>query len=139
MITYLSSAEGVKASQLKGFFVGWNCIPNKEAHLKLLKQSEHVVLAVEEDCIVGFITAISDGVLSAYIPFFEVLPEYQERGIGTELMKRMLEQLKDIYMIDLICDEDKRMYYEKFGMSVARGMMLRNYNKQQGSFVDIKN
>jgi ribosomal protein S18 acetylase RimI-like enzyme len=139
MITYLGSAEAVKPSQLKGFFVGWKCLPSEETHLKLLKQSEHVVLAVEEDCIVGFITAISDGVLSAYIPFFEVLPEYQEKGIGTELMKRMLKQLKDIYMVDLICDEDKRMYYEKFGMSVARGMILRNYDRQQGSSVDIGN
>ena len=30
--------------------------------------------------VVGFVTAISDGVLSAYIPLLEVLPEYQGAG-----------------------------------------------------------
>ncbi len=31
--------------------------------------------------VVGFITAISDGVISAYIPLLEVLPKYQNMKI----------------------------------------------------------
>ena len=40
--------------------------------------------------IVGFITAISDGVLSAYIPFLEVFPAYKSKGNGKELNNGML-------------------------------------------------
>ena len=34
-------------------------------------------LALDKDTVVGFATATSDAVLSAYIPLLEVLPEYQ--------------------------------------------------------------
>ena len=59
----------------------------------LLKNSAEVVLAVDEEtgAVIGFINAVSDGVLSAYIPLLEVLPEYRGRGIGRALVKQMLE------------------------------------------------
>ena len=43
-----------------------------------------MIIAIDENTnqVVGFVTAISDGVLSAYIPFLEVLPEYKSIGIG---------------------------------------------------------
>lgn len=83
--------------------------------------------------IVGFITAISDDVLSAYIPLLEVLPEYKNKGIGKELVKRMLKELDKIYMIDLCCDEDLIPYYKKFGMIQGNAMLLRNYKMQSGN------
>ena len=110
----------------------WPNPPNPQTHLKLLKNSSKVVIALEDNAnqIVGFITAISDGVLSAYIPFLEVLPEYKNKGIGKELVKRMLKELEDIYMVDLCCDDDLVPYYEKFGMFKSNGMLVRNYEMQ---------
>jgi hypothetical protein len=32
--------------------------------------------------VVGFITAISDGVLTAYVPFLEVLPAHRRQGVA---------------------------------------------------------
>lgn len=69
---------------------------------------------------------------SAYIPLLEVLPEYQNQGIGKKLIQLLLEELKDIYMIDLICDEELQPYYEKVGMMKAKGMISRNYKYQSG-------
>jgi len=91
-------------------------------------------LAVEKQTrnVVGFITAISDEVLAAYIPFLEVLPEYQARGIGKKLMENMLSTLGGFYMIDLLCDQDLQEYYEKFNMFRSQGMMFRNYQNQSG-------
>ncbi|RXJ04363.1 GNAT family N-acetyltransferase [Anaerobacillus alkaliphilus] len=131
---YKHSIEGISLEMLKGFFVGWPNPPQPDTHLRLLENSSHVVLAVDEESnsVVGFITAISDGVLSAYIPFLEVLPDYQNRGIGKELVKRMMEQLEDIYMIDLMCDQELQPYYEKLGMIKSTGMVFRNYSKQSG-------
>jgi hypothetical protein len=79
MISYTDSVAGITADKLQGFFVGWPNPPSPETHLKLLANSNYIVLAVDDETgnIVGFITAISDGVLSAYIPFLEVLPAYQ--------------------------------------------------------------
>ncbi|MEO4051842.1 GNAT family N-acetyltransferase [Solibacillus sp. CAU 1738] len=131
---YKNSLNGVSSDMLKGFFVDWPNPPNPQTHLKLLENSSKVVVALDEKSnqVVGFITAISDGVLSAYIPFLEVLPEYKNKGIGHKLVKQMLKELDDIYMIDLCCDDDLVPYYEKFGLRKSNGMFVRNYEMQSG-------
>jgi ribosomal protein S18 acetylase RimI-like enzyme len=132
MIAYADSVGNITAENLQGFFVGWPNPPSPETHLKLLANSDQVVLAVDDETgnVVGFITAISDGVLSAYIPLLEVLPTYQKRGIGQELVRRMLEKLSRLYMVDLLCDPELHPFYERFGMKPGFGMMLRNYERQ---------
>jgi ribosomal protein S18 acetylase RimI-like enzyme len=132
---YINRIDGITSDMLQGFFVCWLNPPNEQTHLKLLKNSSKVVIALEENTnqVVGFITAISDGVLSVYIPFLEVLPQYQNKGIGKELVNRMLKQLEGIYMIDICCDDDLVPFYEKYGMLKSNGMLKRNYKKQSGS------
>lgn len=131
---YKYSVDGITAEMLEGFFVDWPNPPSPETHLQLLKNSSKVVLAMDEQTgqVVGFITAISDGVLSAYIPLLEVLPAYKGEGIGKQLVSQMLKELDNIYMIDLCCDDDLVPYYETFGMMKANGMMFRNYHMQSG-------
>ena len=131
-IKYITDTQNITVDQLNGFFVGWPQPPDNKTFLKLLESSYRVVLALSEKKVVGFTTSISDGVLSAYIPFLEVLPEYQSRGIGRELISRMKKELGHLYMIDLLCDEKLIAYYEKLGMCRAVGVMIRNYNNQSG-------
>jgi len=134
MIKYAVDPEGISADMLDGFFDGWQNPPSPEKHLKLLKNSTKIVLAIDRDkhAVVGFITAISDGVLSAYIPLLEVLPDYQQQGIGQKLVTRMLEELDGMYMIDIMCDPELLPFYEKFGMIKSSGMVQRNYQNQSG-------
>lgn len=134
MLLYKNNLEDISSDMLKGFFVDWPNPPSPQTHLKLLKNSSKVVVALDEQSkqVVGFITAISDGVLSAYIPFLEVLPAYKSKGIGKELINRMLIELQYMYMIDLCCDNDLVPLYEKFGMMKSNGMLIRNYGMQSG-------
>jgi ribosomal protein S18 acetylase RimI-like enzyme len=134
VIVYANSPDGIEASMLKGFFNGWSKAPSPETHLEILCNSRYVWLAREGEtgCVVGFINAISDGVLSAYIPLLEVLPEYRHRGIGKELVGRMLETLQDFYMVDLTCDGELRDFYSRMGMKPSSGMFLRKYENQAG-------
>ena len=127
MLIYTNTIENITPQMLEGFFVDWPNPPSTETHLKLLSNSYKVVIAIDPTInkVVGFITAISDGVLSAYIPLLEVLPAYQNRGIGKELVQRMQSELSELYMIDLCCDEDLVPYYEKFGMYTATRMRIR--------------
>ena len=131
---YKNSLDGISSDMLKGFFVDWPNPPNPQTHLILLKKSSKVIIAIDgkTNQVIGFITAISDGILSAYIPFLEVLPEYKNNGIGKELVNRMLKELANIYMIDLCCDDDLVPYYDTFGMTKTNGMILRNYKMQSG-------
>ena len=134
MIEYVNRLDHTTAKQLIGFFVGWPKSPSPETHLKILKNSEYLVLAIDNETgqVVGFINAISDRTLSAYIPLLEVLPEYQKRGIGRELVRRLLDRLKNLYMIDLMCDRELESFYSKSGMRTAFGMMIRNFDRQSG-------
>jgi ribosomal protein S18 acetylase RimI-like enzyme len=135
MITYTDSIDNITADHLHGFFVGWPKRPSPETHLRILRAAHRIVLAVDSGTgnVVGFINAIGDGILSAYIPLLEVLPQYQGRGIGSELVRRMLTALGSLYMIDLTCDPGLQPFYERLGLRRATGMMHRNYNRQAGS------
>ena len=132
MIRYITTPETITPDQLIGFFVGWPKPPTPETHLAMLKAANHIVLAIDSatDNVVGFINAISDRILSAYIPLLEVLPEFKNRGIARELIQRMLAELDGLYMIDLTCDTSLQPYYEKLGLTKMSGMMKRDYTQQ---------
>jgi ribosomal protein S18 acetylase RimI-like enzyme len=133
-IDYRYCTDDITVDQLRGFFVGWPNPPTPEVHLRLLRNSDAVVLALDMATgqAVGFITAVTDGVLAAYIPFLEVLPAYQHQQIGGTLVRLMVEQLQHLYMIDLLCDADVQSFYDQLGMSPAVGMCLRNFARQSG-------
>jgi len=128
LIVYETSLVDVEPDDLLGFFVGWPKPPSRERHLELLRGSEHVVLARDEETgrVVGFVNVVGDGVVSAFIPLLEVLPGYQRGGIGTELVRRALELVRGRYAIDLCCDEELVPFYERFGMERVTAMALRN-------------
>jgi GNAT superfamily N-acetyltransferase len=131
MIRYTTETADLRAEQLRGgFFVGWPDPPSPEAHLRILQGSARVVLAYDDDQVVGFVTAVSDGVCSAYLPLLEVLPGWQRRGIGAELVRRMLAELEHLYMVDLCCDPGLVPFYERLGLRPAHAMIRRLYDRQ---------
>lgn len=133
MIRYTTSLNDITANQLQSpFFVGWFNPPNVDAHLRILHGSSDVVLAIDTatDQVVGFITANTDYVISAFIPLLEVTPDYQGQGIGTELFQRMMDKFQHIYAVDLLADKDVHSFYQKFGMQSAEAMAVRNYDRQ---------
>lgn len=134
MIVFRDTAEGLRPEQLHGFFAGWPDPPSPATHLRILQGSVAVVLALDEasDRVVGFVTAITDGVLAAYVPLLEVLPTYQGRGLGSHLMRRILARLEDYYMVDLLCDERLQPFYARLGMVPVGGMCARHYRHQSG-------
>ena len=126
-VVYTTDVTGLSQAELEGFFVDWPSPPSAERHLEILRGSDHVVLARdgENGRVVGFITAISDGVLSAFIPLLEVLPEHQGQGIGSELVRRILAELEDFYMVDLVCDPELEGFYRRFEMMLLSSMGVR--------------
>jgi ribosomal protein S18 acetylase RimI-like enzyme len=135
MIVYTDSLDGITPDKLTGFFVGWLNPPSAETHLRVLQGSYKFWLAVDDTTgkVIGYINAISDGVLAAFIPGLEVVPEYKGQGIGTELVKRILHSLSHLYSIDLMCDADVQPFYERVGMHRYTGMILRYYENQSGA------
>ncbi len=134
MIRYTDSLDDITADKLQGFFEGWQRPVSPQEHLKVLAASQRVLLAIDDETgnVIGFVTAITDGLLTAYIPLLEVLPKYRRQGIGTTLMKRMAKELADLYTIDLICDAALEPFYQGIGMQRAGpGMIIHNYFSQE--------
>ena len=96
--------------------VGWG---GMEAELRNPALRDYLTIACYDgDELVGFLDVVSNGVTDAYIQDVMVRPDYQGRGIGTELMNRAMERLKNdrIYMISVIYGaESLRPFYERFG------------------------
>jgi len=133
-IKYTKDMREITEDMLSGFFVGWPNPPDEVTHLRLLRKSycSFVAIDTESNNVVGFINSTSDGVLTAYIPLLEVLPEYQDMGIGSKLVKLLLAELKDLYMIDICHDEELKPYYAKLGAYPGNSSIFRNYEAQSG-------
>ena len=56
-------------------------------------------------------------------------PDYQGKGIGTELMNRMIGFLKSqkIYMISVIYEDSLRAFYKRFGFYKMLSGQLETY------------
>lgn len=133
-VRYQTGIDGIVAGDLAGgFFVGWPMPPSPELHLAMLRGSEAVVLAIDDAVgagapgrVVGYVQAIGDGVLSAFIPNLEVLPDWQGQGIGSELVRQVLDVLGPRYSVDLVCDDDLVPFYERLGLSRYTAMIRRD-------------
>lgn len=69
---------------------------------------------------------MTDDVIAAYITLLEVLPDYRQRGIGSELLRRIVGALGSLYMIDALCDEQVVSFYQRAGFNSGVGMARRN-------------
>ena len=134
-IEYTKDMDTINEDMLGGgFFVGWPNPPDVATHMRLLRGSYLTYVAIDTMTgkVVGFVNAASDGVLSAYIPLLEVLPDYQGRGIGSALVKYILADLDGLYMIDIVCDKNVQPFYAKFGGMNWTASIFRNHNAQNG-------
>ena len=93
------------------------------------KQLEDLFLSVEwssghfpdklENRLVGLISAMDDGIMTAYIHYLLVRPEYQGRGIGEQLIEKTKEKYKDYLRIVLVAYNKECSFYEHCGFKIG--------------------
>jgi ribosomal protein S18 acetylase RimI-like enzyme len=133
MVTFHTDLDNVSAGDLEGFFEGWPNPPSPGTLLRLLRVTDSFVLARESHGrVVGFVTALTDGLLSTQITLLEVIPEYRDQGIGSELVRRIMEEVGDVYMVDAVCDPDVVAFYSQLGFTPSTAVSVRRYDKQAG-------
>lgn len=129
MIIFTDDIKLLNSEMLQGFFQEWKKPKSSSEHLLILKNSTYFIVAIDSDTnkVVGFITVLSDGIQSAFIPLLEVISTYKKNGIGKKLVEKVLKKFAAIPAIDLTCDPDVQTFYEKCGMIKSVGMIIRNY------------
>ncbi len=83
---------------------GWSSADKPELLLKALQNSHAVMSAWDSGRLVAIANSISDGFLVVYYPHLLVLPDFQGRGIGSELMRRMKAKYAGFHMHMLTAD-----------------------------------
>ena len=86
----------------------------RKLHRALLA-SHSLVTAWDGQRLVGLGNAISDGHLVVYYPHLLVHPDYQRRGIGSELMRRLAARYRGFHQHVLIADGQAVEFYRKCG------------------------
>jgi ribosomal protein S18 acetylase RimI-like enzyme len=126
VITFDADAGRLTSSKLVGFFDGWSAAPDAAGLLRILRSSSLAVVARDDDHVVGFINALSDGEFAVYIPLLEVRPSHRGQGIGSQLVQQVLDHFPNAYMVDAVCDPEVVPFSERLGMIRLVGMAYRN-------------
>lgn len=80
-----------------------------------MKNFSTVLSAWDNDKLIGMICVMDDGIMTAYIHYLLVDPEYQGRNIGKTLVEMTKEHYKDYLRIALIAYDKELAFYEKCG------------------------
>ncbi|MFM9276906.1 GNAT family N-acetyltransferase [Paenibacillus jiagnxiensis] len=69
--------------------------------------------AWDDERLVGFARAVSDGIFRAYIEDVVVHEDYRRSGIGQKLLSKLMNELSDIETVSLFCEPSLVPLYEK--------------------------
>lgn len=97
----------------------WSAAQKGDLLYKALVASHSLVTAWDRSKLIGLGNAISDGYLVVYYPHLLVLPDYQGRGIGTEVMRRLMMRYKGFHQHMLVADGRALDFYRKCGFKRA--------------------
>ena len=97
--------------------LGWNSLKLTVHELEqMCNQSWYAIYAFNEKKMVGMGRVISDGVVIGIICGVGVLSNYQTKGIGKEMLNRIIQHCEQNRVIpQLLCVENLESYYESFG------------------------
>lgn len=106
--------------------LGWNPYLqlNKKQLLTAMRQSWYAIYAYHENRLVGTGRIVSDGMITACLCGVGVHTEYRSKGIGTEIVRLLVEHCKTENLHpQLVCKEKLVPYYENMNFKVfAVGM-----------------
>ncbi|WP_346846246.1 GNAT family N-acetyltransferase [uncultured Rothia sp.] len=85
--------------------VGWSSYAqNPERMVPMVENSWLVWTVYDDGALVGLIRVVGDGLTIAYIQDLLIAPEYQRRGIASELLSRVVESVSEIRQVFISTD-----------------------------------
>lgn len=111
------ATRDIDKAQLEALFLAleWSSGHYPDKLSAAMKNYETVYSAWDGDRLVGLLCAMDDGVMTAYIHYFLVHPDYQRQGIGRALMERAKRHYGDYLRLVLIAYDTAVPFYEACG------------------------
>lgn len=85
------------------------------------------VIAYDGERLVGAARAVSDGEREALIVGVAVLPEYQRRGIGSAMMRDLIDRLRPCAIILTAAEDENLSFYRRLGFRTHKRAMVLGY------------
>lgn len=135
MIKYIEQTPSAEEFNYLTNFVGWGTRENLIVE-EALKNTLYSLCVYDDDRLIGYGRIIGDKTIFLYIQDIMVIPEYQNKHIGTVIMENLLKQIKEYKKINpnirtyLGASKGKEPFYEKFGFisrpneDLGAGMIL---------------
>ena len=98
--------------------VGWTAYTENMAALERgYKNSLLVLAAYENEELLGIVRVVGDGATIILVQDILVYPQKQRQGIGTSLLKAVLERYADVRQIQLVTDNTPKTvaFYQSLG------------------------
>ena len=120
MIIYKDTHE-FDQQELQDLFlsVEWSSGHFPEKLVVAMRNFETVYTAWDGDRLVGLICAMDDGIMTAYVHYLLVRPEYQHQTIGRRLVEMMKEHYADYLRIVLVAYDEELQFYQSCGFKKA--------------------
>ena len=137
MLEYKNKIPTVQEYNLLTEKVGWGK-RNEKIVAEALKNTLYAICVYDEEKIIGSARIIGDKTIFLYIQDVMVIPEYQSKKIGTEIMNKIIEKIEEYRGLNpnirvyLGASEGKEMFYKKFGFitrkeaNLGEVMILKN-------------
>jgi len=112
--------------------VGWTNYSDKPEMLKnAYANSLKILGAYENEKLLGIIRVVGDGYSIVFIQDILILPDYQHRGIGTALIKKILEMYQNVYQKELLTDNTEKtiQFYKSVGFEMDTDIGCRAFLK----------
>ena len=99
--------------------VEWSSGHFPEKLVVAMKNFETVYSAWDGDKLVGLVCAMDDGIMTAYLHYMLVRPEYHRQGIGKRLLEMIKEHYADYLRLVLVAYDKETDFYEACGFKKA--------------------
>ena len=118
IITYSSTHE-FSENDLRRLFlsVNWESGNHPDKLQIAMRNYASVFSAWAGDKLVGLVCVMDDGIMTAYIQYVLVDPEYQGQGIGRDLLNMVKDHYSEYLRIVLVAYSDKVPFYESCGFT----------------------
>ena len=133
MEVILKEYTGYNEEEILGLYesVGWTNYTDKpemlrNAYLNSLK----IYGAYVDDKLVGIIRVVGDGYSVIFIQDLLVHPEFQRKGVGTLLLKKVLCEYDSVYQKHLITEDTEKtiLFYKSLGFVDNSGIGCKAFS-----------
>ena len=114
------SEQELRFNEILGLYetVGWTNYTNRPERLRAGYTGSLAVWgAFAGEKLVGVVRVVGDGATIVFVQDLIVAPSHQRGGIGTQLMRAVMNRFSDVYQMELLTDEGSGAcaLYERLG------------------------